>query len=568
MKNKTDVEFLIDRLKELFSRDEHFVLKINGKWGVGKTHFWNYFSENHLDKNIAYVSLFGKETIQDIKTDIILQISKKDAFINSVSGSILNIRSNLGLKEEELNFGVNGSFISSMMTLLKKKDFKDVIVCFDDFERLSKKLEPRDLLGLVSELREQKSCHVVMILNQDKIEDDSLSIYKDKIIDYEFEFSPTPEEAYGVVKDTLTTFKEYPLKYFQKNNINNIRVMKRVVNSLNDFSFVKEYTKGFESIEIEIVERIIELSTINTMFLFDEFRELEQYCYDRAVHFAINHNNGKVSEFSKNKIYEEILLYVKGHDFSINDLSSNIIKYLKSSMIYKNRLIKIINKRKEQTNISQMTEDIRNLRNKLDYNLNYNDSEFVKDLFELLTDNSSKLVNTLSSDAFILSINSLKELDSSNEEKYQVFAIEHLKKYIEYFFKYDEESRRYYVDDFIRIKNFDLLLEDFINQYELKENRDKIDNLEKIIELMVEPGYIEGKLLSLVSRDNIKRYILEKPEFVRASFHLINYMEKVSSESGIEIFIKNIYDTFEELKESDNKNHKVKMTRLLNSINK
>ena len=38
-KQLTEVEKLNDRLKELFKLDEGFVVSLNGKWGVGKTHF-------------------------------------------------------------------------------------------------------------------------------------------------------------------------------------------------------------------------------------------------------------------------------------------------------------------------------------------------------------------------------------------------------------------------------------------------------------------------------------------------------------------------------------------------
>jgi hypothetical protein len=43
-----------------------------------------------------------------------------------------------------------------------KQDFKDIIVCFDDFERLSSSMELEEVLGLISELKEQKNCSVVV----------------------------------------------------------------------------------------------------------------------------------------------------------------------------------------------------------------------------------------------------------------------------------------------------------------------------------------------------------------------------------------------------------------------
>ncbi|NYT27744.1 MAG: hypothetical protein H0A76_07500 [Candidatus Thiodubiliella endoseptemdiera] len=41
---------------------------------MGKTYFWHDFKEELADKKTAYVSLFGKEKIADIRTDVFLQI--------------------------------------------------------------------------------------------------------------------------------------------------------------------------------------------------------------------------------------------------------------------------------------------------------------------------------------------------------------------------------------------------------------------------------------------------------------------------------------------------------------
>ena len=110
---KTKVEFLKDRLIDLFSREEPFVITIDGEWGVGKTHFWNDFKEEHLkEKKVSYVSLFGKDNIQDIRTDIILQISKKDEYISKSKGFVSNIKSSFGLIADALRYV--GSYLAKL----------------------------------------------------------------------------------------------------------------------------------------------------------------------------------------------------------------------------------------------------------------------------------------------------------------------------------------------------------------------------------------------------------------------------------------------------------------------
>lgn len=153
----TNVQKLSDRLFEILTRKEPLAVTINGAWGTGKTYFWDKFSKDKLEnKKIAYVSLFGKDSLQDIRKEIILQISVKDKHISNVKAKIQDLKSSLGLKETDFNIGLSGSFLSVAISLFEKKDFENVIVCFDDFERMSDKLRAKDILGLISELKEQK----------------------------------------------------------------------------------------------------------------------------------------------------------------------------------------------------------------------------------------------------------------------------------------------------------------------------------------------------------------------------------------------------------------------------
>jgi hypothetical protein len=76
---------------------------------------------------VAYISLFGKETISSIRTDVFLQvIPKKQKAWHATAKHIKDITI---------------PYIGIGITLPDKQDFKDIIVCFDDFERLSRVLD-------------------------------------------------------------------------------------------------------------------------------------------------------------------------------------------------------------------------------------------------------------------------------------------------------------------------------------------------------------------------------------------------------------------------------------------
>jgi predicted AAA+ superfamily ATPase len=91
-------EKLEEKLKKLiFEKDKPFVVSISGEWGVGKTYFLQKFfiekyKEELAKKQIAYISLFGQESLNEIKTNIVLQISKPQKLLNSFKEKIKNIK--------------------------------------------------------------------------------------------------------------------------------------------------------------------------------------------------------------------------------------------------------------------------------------------------------------------------------------------------------------------------------------------------------------------------------------------------------------------------------------------
>ena len=173
-----------------------------------------------------------------------------------------------------------GSAIIECISFFEKKDFENIVICFDDFERLSNKLSLKDIFGLISEIKEQKNCHIVMIFNAGElILDNDTKKQKDKIIDYEFEYNPSIEDSYKILHKELKFFKSYPLEYFKKHNINNIRIMKRVVTALNDFGFLEKDLKDFKYTEQILVKDIMEIATINALKLNMDFKELDKYSF-------------------------------------------------------------------------------------------------------------------------------------------------------------------------------------------------------------------------------------------------------------------------------------------------
>lgn len=72
------------------------------------------------------------------------------------------------------------------------------IVCVDDIERRGANLSAREVLGLVSFLKEQRNCKVILIWNDDAEDKERAEFekYHEKVVDRSLNFEPTPNRSH------------------------------------------------------------------------------------------------------------------------------------------------------------------------------------------------------------------------------------------------------------------------------------------------------------------------------------------------------------------------------------
>jgi hypothetical protein len=107
------------------------------------------------------------------------------------------------------------------------------LVCIDDIERRGKGLTIRDVLGLISNLKERKHCKIVLILNDDALAEDKeqkadFDKYLEKVTDSFLVFEPTPLEAVEIAfrhRDELSNLISANCVAL---GITNIRVIKKL----------------------------------------------------------------------------------------------------------------------------------------------------------------------------------------------------------------------------------------------------------------------------------------------------------------------------------------------------
>lgn len=213
----------IDELVKLLYK-EPVNLSISGAWGVGKTHLWKDVSEKlqcDNKKNVLYMSLYNISSIDDLYTKISLQ-SVTDKVDNDHFNKIkplLNSISDI----------FNGDKLKNTLKHVTSNFLKDQIICFDDIERATKDFDATDFLSFISHLKEDKSCSVVLILNEDQIRDlEAFNLHREKCIDYEIYYRPTTEENIKKVFDESDKEADFVTEFFKIAKVNNIRLFQRV----------------------------------------------------------------------------------------------------------------------------------------------------------------------------------------------------------------------------------------------------------------------------------------------------------------------------------------------------
>lgn len=220
-----------ERLKEIFIKNENkgIAIAITGSWGVGKTFFWNEFRESYkLTNKYVYVSLFGLESLSDLKTHIYSNIENNHSALD-VPRWIRGLPSIL--KDTRISqFGISAS--AKVFDSLMFNQVKEAVICFDDFERMSNKLDIKDVMGLANQLKLEKNCQIILILDEDKAEGENkkkYAEYKEKLIDEEIKITSVELLIRVNAKDIDEPLVSLMVKFADELEIHNFRFFQKVI---------------------------------------------------------------------------------------------------------------------------------------------------------------------------------------------------------------------------------------------------------------------------------------------------------------------------------------------------
>ncbi|WP_243578215.1 P-loop NTPase fold protein [Aggregatibacter kilianii] len=184
------VEKIEEKLLKMINQEDPFAIALTGEWGIGKTHFWkNFYKKNHNEfqmNKYSYVSLFGIDSLESFKYQIAINThdtnKKTDNFL-SMKKLFSYIKDKIHFPKVEIK-GFSLSITQTMINSLISNFIEDTVICIDDFERKSDKLDTREIMGIINFLKEEKKCKIIMILHEDKSRDlEVFREYREKVFD-------------------------------------------------------------------------------------------------------------------------------------------------------------------------------------------------------------------------------------------------------------------------------------------------------------------------------------------------------------------------------------------------
>lgn len=298
---------LLNVLLNFYKSDENVIL-IDGKWGSGKTYLINEFIHNFNKLPVYYVSMLGSRNVNDINTNLYIEINKHSS-INQIVPSSIN----------PLKIKFNES--TSLDFILKRNHDANAIIIFDDFERYSSS-DYDSFLSYVSNLVLFKA-KIIVVSNLKELGGGEKLIFdefKEKIFDHIYKAELFTN---NVIDIKLHEFS----KFVKSDSLNILKSNIRLVDKL--YFLLKSINKDnvFNYLNNEIKSEIIDISTVFLSIYYNQSKL--KYSQEKLMRADIN-----VSNFIKEYVNDEVSYWeiIHIYEYIIN----------KKETIFKDNLIDLI----------------------------------------------------------------------------------------------------------------------------------------------------------------------------------------------------------------------------------
>lgn len=314
-------KYLIEGNKSYLDNDDNngTILMLSGVWGSGKTHFWKNIIETDLiqkikakKKSYVFVSLYGKDSIEEIQNEILQKsydfVYHKETDVISQTYSVFTKATSFLPKITVFGVDIDATGTGKQIDELNNNEklkkgtnalLNGGIICFDDFERKSSKIDLNDLFGFITNLTENFQTKTIIILNQEFFQNNDTKVFntvKEKSVNKFILYNPSIEELFEVIYQDekykpLESYKTTILEAIKLSEEKNARIYIQVLNNCLEY---------IEKIK-DVNERTIYLLTLITV-IFSK--------YNLIIRLTVNISRILNSSDSKKEIFPDFYINI------------------------------------------------------------------------------------------------------------------------------------------------------------------------------------------------------------------------------------------------------------------
>lgn len=353
------------------------------------------------------------------------------------------------------------------------------------------------------------------------------------------------------------------MRYFTKHVINNIRVMRRAINALNDYKqHLEDKLQKYQPINDNVITYILGISIINAMnssAKLEQFLGVLNFFGELEDVYDLFKNKKDMSK----KEYAEYSIIIS-YDKFYRQLGANILSYAQKSIIDTESLDTIIENIIKNEQYQEIRKEILNEYFKGTLDLQYDNRLFIKSLFTRLETNKENILDIVGVRSFLLYIETLEKFDEKNKQKYREFATKILLEYAKDVFENDQNQNSY-TDILDEMINFDKRVKELHDNLITQNEIYKISSAERIIENIFNARVpIRKELTSKITEEILEKYCYENLEFLRSA---IGFLQRDISRLPDNEELKNkILKVFKNLSKNGDKNQKLKMKFILEDL--
>ncbi|WP_421897918.1 hypothetical protein [Marinoscillum sp.] len=301
-------------------------LLVTGEWGSGKT----YHIENKVFPKVVedtqftplIISLYGETDKNNIPNRVLfayLDSKGKDSKFSTtkLAESMSNISEAVPFVKKFVD--LRKVITGTAENIFKLLPHDQILICFDDLERMSEEVDINDFLGIINDLVEKKNAKVLLIANEDEIKDDVT--FKEKTVEKTIHFIPNFSH---ILDDLIDSYSESAFKTYLKSNKD--LILESLEPNISEDDFKRELGKSFANIRtikfslehFKYVFEILEKNrNISEELVLKQLKNLWIFCLAVSVEFR---KPNSIS-FKERKGLDELVSSIGDLDISQFDFS-------------------------------------------------------------------------------------------------------------------------------------------------------------------------------------------------------------------------------------------------------